>query len=138
MAIMLQSALESARSCSAEDASHAATGHIKRERIAAVAKRCTIEEMHLFKCCAGLKHFRVAREVNCRAFRDDPENHKGKLIQLQNKRAHTSIKQGKSLPYSDSFCSKTGRYSPTNCDTSVSKCKCHKVPSVCKGHLIYK
>lgn len=79
MAIMLQSALESARSCSAEDASHAATGHMKRECIAAVAKRCLIEEMYLFKCCVGLKHFHVAREVNCKTFRDNPENQKRKL-----------------------------------------------------------
>jgi hypothetical protein len=44
-----------------------------------VAKRCLIEEMYLFKCCVGLKHFHVAREVNCKAFRDNPENQKRKL-----------------------------------------------------------
>jgi hypothetical protein len=79
MAIMLQSNLESTRSLSAEDASHAATGHIKRECVAAVAKRGLIEELYLFKCCAGFKSFHVAREVNCKTFRDNPENQKRKL-----------------------------------------------------------
>jgi hypothetical protein len=78
MAIMLQSNLES-RIPSAEDASHAATGHIKRECVAAVAKRCLIEELYLFKCCAGFQSFHVAREVNCKRFRDNPENQKWKL-----------------------------------------------------------